>query len=299
MMDKDKCPYCGAETRPGDNFCLNCGNRLPSATPSNVSPGDATAPAADDWAQHQDAAPDHTVGSWEQNDAGATIAEPASEQSYAEPTVPPRNNDGIEQPARFILRADNGDVLQEYPLDKPEITIGRAPNSDILLSKDKLTSRRHATVRYENNTYLLRDERSANGTFVNGQQIEELVPVELNDGDHIGIGEHELIFHAFGSIAEHVEDLPTVSVPYEPQTYRTQDDSLRTVASNDDYGTSSIDVEPEVAAPVGEATIAAPPEPVATNGSTPVAPPTPQPVAVEEPAEVQQPVEAQQSVQPV
>jgi WD40 repeat protein len=30
----DKCPYCGAETRPGDNFCLNCGNRLLSATPS-------------------------------------------------------------------------------------------------------------------------------------------------------------------------------------------------------------------------------------------------------------------------
>ncbi|TMC19989.1 MAG: zinc-ribbon domain-containing protein, partial [Chloroflexi bacterium] len=24
----DKCPYCGAETRPSDNFCLNCGNRL-------------------------------------------------------------------------------------------------------------------------------------------------------------------------------------------------------------------------------------------------------------------------------
>ncbi len=301
MMDKDKCPYCGAETRPGDNFCLNCGNRLPSATPSNVSPGDATAPAADDWAQHQDAAPDHTVGSWEQHDAGATIAEPGSEQSYADPTVPPRNNDGIEQPARFILRADNGDVLQEYPLDKPEITIGRAPNSDILLSKDKLTSRRHATVHYENNTYMLRDERSANGTFVNGQQIEELAPVALNDGDHIGIGEHELIFHAFGSIAEHVEDLPTVSVPYEPQTYRTQDDSQRTVASSDDYGTSSIAVEPEADVPVGEATVAAPLEPVATNGSTPPVPPTPQPVAAaDEPVEAHvQSVEAQQPVQPV
>ncbi len=24
----DSCPYCGAECRPGDNFCLNCGNRL-------------------------------------------------------------------------------------------------------------------------------------------------------------------------------------------------------------------------------------------------------------------------------
>jgi hypothetical protein len=30
----DKCPYCGAETRPGENFCLNCGNRLLSPTPS-------------------------------------------------------------------------------------------------------------------------------------------------------------------------------------------------------------------------------------------------------------------------
>ncbi len=165
MMDKDKCPYCGADTRPGDNFCLNCGNRLPSATPSNVSqpPGDATVPAAEDWGQSRDAAPDHNIGSWD-NDAGATIADPGSEQSYVAPTVPPQNKGGIEQPARFILRADNGDVLQEYPLDKPEITIGRAPNSDILLSKDKLTSRRHATVRYENGAYLLRDERSANGS---------------------------------------------------------------------------------------------------------------------------------------
>jgi pSer/pThr/pTyr-binding forkhead associated (FHA) protein len=296
MMDKDKCPYCGAETRPGDNFCLNCGNRLPTAAPSNASPNDATTPAGDDWAQHQEAAPDHTVSSWEHQDVGATIAEPGPEQSYADPTVPPRNS-GIDQPARFILRAENGDVLQEYPLDKPEITIGRAPNSDILLSKDKLTSRRHATVRYENGTYQLRDERSANGTFVNGQQIEELAPVELKDGDHIGIGEHELIFHAFGSIAEHVEDLPTVSVPYEPPTYRTQDDSLRTVASSDDYGTTSIDTEPESEVQTGEETVAAPPEPVspATNGSTPESvPATPQTVTAEE-----EPIETQQQVQPV
>ncbi len=293
MMDKDKCPYCGAETRPGDNFCLNCGNRLPAATPSSQPPGDATVPAAEDWAQqHQEAAPEHTVGSWEQ-DAGATIADPGSEQSYSAPTVPPQHNAGVEQPARFILRADNGDVLQEFPLDKPEITIGRAPNSDILLSKDKLTSRRHATVRYENSAYLLRDERSANGTFVNGQQIEELTPVDLKDGDHVGIGEHELIFHAFGSIAEHVEDLPTVSVPYEPQTYRTQDDSQRTVASSDDYGTSSIDHEQTAETESEDAsTVAAPLEPAATNGSTPAVPQTPQPVESVEPEPPVQPVPA-------
>ncbi len=49
----DKCPYCSAETRPGDNFCLNCGNRLVPSTPSpqQAQPvfGDATLPASEDW----------------------------------------------------------------------------------------------------------------------------------------------------------------------------------------------------------------------------------------------------------
>ncbi len=29
----DQCPSCGAQTRPGEHFCVNCGNRLLSATP--------------------------------------------------------------------------------------------------------------------------------------------------------------------------------------------------------------------------------------------------------------------------
>ena len=285
MMDKDKCPYCGAETRPGDNFCLSCGHRL-SATPSNVPQqaqpaSDATVAAPDDWGLAVSAPPAPSEG-WA-DEAGSTIADPGADLPYSSaPTAQPQSNP-VEQPARFTLRSESGDIVQEYPLDKPEITIGRAPNSDILLSKDKLTSRRHATVHYENGRYTVRDERSANGTFVNGQQIEELVPVELNDGDHLGIGEHELIFQVVGSVADQVQDMPTIAVPYEPQTYRTQDDNQRTIASNDDYGTSAMDVgqaagtQPEVAVtpPV--------PEPVAvaagaTNGSTPSVSSTPQSV---------------------
>lgn len=30
----DRCPFCGAEYRPGENFCLNCGNRI--ITPPSV-----------------------------------------------------------------------------------------------------------------------------------------------------------------------------------------------------------------------------------------------------------------------
>lgn len=279
MMDKDKCPYCGAETRPGDNFCLNCGNRL-SPAPSNVQQqaqpaGDATVAAPDDWGVAESVPPVSSEG-WAAK-SGSTMAEPGADLPYSSAQSP---SDAIEQPALFTLRSESGDILQEYPLDKPEITIGRAPNSDILLSKDKLTSRRHATVQQENGRYMVRDERSANGTFVNGQQIEELVLVELHDGDHVGIGEHELIFQASSSVPTQVEDMPTIAVPYEPQTYHTQNDDQRTVASSDDYGTRAMEVgqgismQPEVETP------AAVPEPVAvaTNGSVPAVSSTPQPV---------------------
>ena len=108
----------------------------------------------------------------------------------------------IEQPARLILRSDAGEVLDEYPLEKLETSIGRAMTSDIPLLRDKLTSRRHATVRYENGDYVLRDEGSVNGTFVNGQQLAELTPHVLQDGDRVGIGEHVFLFRAPASPSE-------------------------------------------------------------------------------------------------
>src|SRR5439155_9989764 len=151
-----------------------------------------------------------------------------------------------KQPAKLIARAESGEVMQEYLLEKPEIAIGRAPNSDILLSKDKLASRRHATIRYDNGQFLLRDERSANGTFVNGQQLEETSPRILQNGDRVGIGEYELIFQEPGSpgSAEGVVDLPTIAVPYDPGqelTYRTREDELPGGDFSEVFHTKSMD----------------------------------------------------------
>ncbi len=242
----DKCPYCGAETRPGDNFCLNCGNRLVPTSFSAQSPseiGGETQASPEEWnspQEHELATVGAMTSAWP-NTNEPNAAEPAGDlptQRSAPPLM-----DGMEHPARFVLRADDGAILQEYPLDKPEISIGRAPNSDILLSKDKLTSRRHATVRYENGNYVLRDERSANGTFVNGQQIEEMVPRVLEEGDHVGIGEHELLFRSYGSASTpSIEDLPTIAVSPPPEmTYRTREDALATMPTSDQSGANSME----------------------------------------------------------
>src|SRR5260370_2277941 len=183
--------------------------------------------------------------------------------------------DKTEQPARFILRSDTGEVLQEYPLDKPEIVIGRAPTSDILLSKDKLTSRRHANVRYENGKYLLSDEHSANGTFVNGEQIQEVMPHVLRDGDKVDIGEHQLIFRAYGSPAAAIEDLRTVAVNQEI-TYRTRDDAMATIPSSDEFGTHTMESGEEGEVQMQEVPPSEPPEGARQAASLPLTP-TPEP----------------------
>lgn len=218
----DKCPFCNAETRPGDNFCLNCGNRLPVAGSSpqqaQGNMGDATLPAEDNWVPP-------TVPS-ESNGHEATISADAT------PTVA-----GIENPARLTLRTDSGEVLQEFVLEKPEFAIGRAPSSDILLSKDKLTSRRHATIRYEDGSYFLSDERSANGTFVNGQQLEEKTPYKLQNGDRVAIGEYEMIFHGGTAGQIDIESMPTMMVSAGAETYATHEDPQVTASTSDEFGT--------------------------------------------------------------
>jgi len=100
-----------------------------------------------------------------------------------------------ENVARVICSEESGKVLQEYPLEKPNVSIGRSPKSDIVLTKDKLASSHHATISYKRGRYVIQDEHSTHGTFVNGQQIEDATPYLLHDGDSIGIGEHELAFH--------------------------------------------------------------------------------------------------------
>jgi pSer/pThr/pTyr-binding forkhead associated (FHA) protein len=253
------CPYCGAETRPGDNFCLSCGHRL--LTPASSSQqqqaqpavSESTVPAQEGWMQqfqNEGTVPAGSSGSWGDMNPVAVanhVEAPTAISDFSTETGPTET--GITHPARFILRADNGEVIQEFLLDKPEIHIGRAAGSDIVLSKDKLTSRHHALVSYEQGEYTLRDNGSSNGTFVNGQQLEKDASYTLQDNDHIGIGEYELIFRtaedaSAGAGQVDVPDMPTINVPSSTAndlTYRTREDENATEAVNDEFSTNVAD----------------------------------------------------------
>ncbi len=102
--------------------------------------------------------------------------------------VAPRAQQGS---ARLILRRADGQ-LKEYGLDKDEITIGRLATNDVALADDRLVSRRHAVIRRSNVGYVIEDQQSNNGTYVDGEKI--LYPFVLHNGQSIKIGSNELTF---------------------------------------------------------------------------------------------------------
>jgi len=104
--------------------------------------------------------------------------------------------------ARVIITSPYEVEPYEVKLERDEFSIGRAGSSSILLDQDNLTSRHHALLKREDNRYLLFDLRSANGVFVNGQKIMVESEYELLDGDHISIGNYEMIFRSGPSSRE-------------------------------------------------------------------------------------------------
>lgn len=114
-----------------------------------------------------------------------------------------------ESPAKLIV-SRNGQT-REFLLKKPDISIGRAPSNDIALSGDQLASRRHALIHFDGVSYVIRDLVSANGTYINGVELRS--PTPLSNGDHVGVGEHELIFF---SVAESAAE-PTTMTFHQPE----------------------------------------------------------------------------------
>ena len=74
-------------------------------------------------------------------------------------------------------------------LDRPVITIGRDPGSDLVLMDD-LASRQHAQIRREAEGIVIYDLGSTNGTVVSGRRITDRCP--LRPGDVITVGSVEM-----------------------------------------------------------------------------------------------------------
>jgi len=87
----------------------------------------------------------------------------------------------------------------EVTLEDELLMIGRDPTNDISIDEIRL-SRQHARIERKRDSFILRDLKSTNGTWIGDERIEEHT---LKDGDTIQLGEAKLVFKC-GFKAEHL-----------------------------------------------------------------------------------------------
>lgn len=81
-----------------------------------------------------------------------------------------------------------------FPINAPEMSIGRDPSTDICIAEPSV-SRIHARIMMSPEGLLLEDLNSSNGTFVNDEPVRA---VYLQDGDSVAFGTVQLLFQGQG-----------------------------------------------------------------------------------------------------
>jgi hypothetical protein len=94
----------------------------------------------------------------------------------------------VAEPVRILLEDADG-RRRAVPFTAPELTVGRAPDSGLLLPERDI-SRRHARLQRSNGAVWVEDLGSANGTRVNGERIE--TRRRIGPGDLVQIGSFDL-----------------------------------------------------------------------------------------------------------
>ena len=81
---------------------------------------------------------------------------------------------------------------KQFVIFKSPMMVGSTPKSDIYLFKDPAIEPHHASIVKSGSRYMIRDEGSESGTFVNGKRVDRYV---LQPNDVVSIGETVLKYH--------------------------------------------------------------------------------------------------------
>jgi pilus assembly protein CpaF len=81
---------------------------------------------------------------------------------------------------------EKGSEPRRMAFNKAEVTIGRVQGNDIVLPKGNV-SKRHARIVLKDGKFIIVDQKSTNGTYVNGRKITS--PQVVKDADKIYIGD--------------------------------------------------------------------------------------------------------------
>lgn len=151
------CQECGFASDEGANYCPRCGALLPRREGASGEPVTAT---------------------YRIDESGELVPVEIGEVTAHGPAL--------------VIRAGGGRAGESFTVDRPRMTIGRRPDSDVFLD-DVTVSRDHALLVQRGDHWYLDDCGSLNGTYVNRSRIESH---RLEEGDELQIGKYKLTYHA-------------------------------------------------------------------------------------------------------
>jgi pSer/pThr/pTyr-binding forkhead associated (FHA) protein len=91
--------------------------------------------------------------------------------------------------AKLYLKFDKA-VLKEYTLSQGVVTIGRLPDNLVQIDNPAVSGH-HARIYWETDHYVLEDNNSTNGTYINNRRVSKQT---LKDEDEVLIGKHTVVF---------------------------------------------------------------------------------------------------------
>jgi ABC transport system ATP-binding/permease protein len=93
----------------------------------------------------------------------------------------------------MTIRLNIADEIAEYEFQQENIRIGKHTGNDICTGGySTRVSRYHAVLSWDGAKWVIRDEKSMSGTYVNGRRVENGAALDLRSGDRIRIGDIEL-----------------------------------------------------------------------------------------------------------
>jgi pSer/pThr/pTyr-binding forkhead associated (FHA) protein len=150
------CTRCGHPNRDDARFCAECGHPLQ---------GDVTL---------------------------SLPAIEAEDEAHEEFPFP---HDELEAGQALLLVKRGPNAGSTFLLDADATSVGRSTEGDVFLD-DITVSRKHAVFeRHAEHSWSVRDVGSLNGTYVNGEQVDE---TKLANGDEVQIGKFKLTFFSAG-----------------------------------------------------------------------------------------------------
>lgn len=197
------CSRCSHPNSAASNFCSSCGfdlSRSDDEVTGEHAAVSSTAREADASSMAQLADGVETISLPAGGAAAAGAAAPVVGHAASTPGEGVMEEASTNETTAVAAELVDGDVLfvvkrgpkagSRFSMDKPTISLGRHPDSDIFLD-DITVSRRHAEVALDEGVFRVADVGSLNGTYLNRERIDS---ARLTSGDEVQVGKFKLVF---------------------------------------------------------------------------------------------------------